>query len=889
MIRTKSFAAALLAGAALLMPASVLAEAPAQTSAAAIVAMAPVPHGKLSDAVTPKAYRIDSSIDPAKDGFSGHTEIDVMLNKPSRFIDMHGRNLTVSKATATIAGKTYEGHWHEVDPTGVVRLVFDEVLPAGTATLAFDYTGVYQNNASGLFHVKVGGKWYGWSQFESIDARSAFPSFDEPGFKTPFNITIRTPPGEMAVSNAPETSSKLIDGWQVHEFAPTLPLPTYLVAMMTGPFAAVESAVPATPERGKPLPLRIVSEQTNKDQLSFALENSKPIVQLLEKYFGQAFPFPKLDQITSPVMGGAMENAGADLYADPIIVLNDDSSIGRKKVFGMVVAHELSHQWFGDMVTPAWWDDIWLNESFANWMGFTIGGQWRPDLKIGEGALAEGFAAMDTDELKVGRPIHQKILTNDQIDSAFDTITYGKGGHVVSMIASFLGPDKFRDGVRQYMAAHRYKNATTKDFFASMAKVAGDPRITEAMQSFTDQQGVPLITVAGTDGHYTISQSRYAPLGVKVPATHWGVPVCMRLGEARKCQLLTQDSAHFMLAGQGVLMPNAGGTGYYRFELPSADWNRLIDSADTLGSVEALAVADSLDASFRAGRASPQQLIALASKLAVNPDPYAAGVAFSALGSLRSHGFFDEQATTAYRGWIAGFAKADYARLGFDPKAGAYSGQDPETVQQRERMVGNLLFAKDLTVTTTLVDAAKAYLAGDTNAVDPAYMGDALDAYIGSGGLAAAKVLGEKAIASDNPTFRPAALGAIAGSDDPQIAQWVLDDFSKADLRETEKLMLVLRVAAGQKTQDMGYRWLTENLAGMLKGTSGIFMARSVPGVFSGYCSVEKADDIAKRFGPLFANTPGALSFDRTLERIRDCAELKKERGAEVNAAVKKL
>ena len=159
-----------------------------------------------------------------------------------------------------------------------------------------------------------------------------------------------------------------------------------------------------------------MSDQPNKDNSTYALGNSKPIVQLLEKYFGQPFPFPKLDQITSPIMGGAMENAGADLYADPIIVMDADAPISQQKEFGMVVAHELSHQWFGDMVTPAWWDDIWLNESFANWMGYRIGGEWRPDLKIGAGALAEGFSAMNTDALKAGRPIHQKIESNDQIE-----------------------------------------------------------------------------------------------------------------------------------------------------------------------------------------------------------------------------------------------------------------------------------------------------------------------------------------------------------------------------------------------------------------------------------------------------------------------------------------
>jgi aminopeptidase N len=880
----------LLAGVSLLAAPAVA--APIATADAAVVAMGEVPRGRLTDAVVPSAYRIDTSFDPAQTGFSGHVEIDVTLAAPSRYIDLHGRNLTVSSVTARPAGggqKQWTGTWHSVDDTGVARIVFAEPLPAGKLVLALDYTGTYQNNASGLFHTKVGDDWYGWSQFESIDARAAFPSFDEPGFKTPFTVTIRTPSGQSAVSNAPEISSTVEDGWQVHRFAPTLPLPTYLVAMMAGPFAVVESAVPPTPQRSEPLPLRIVSTKANAANLAYALENSKPIVAHLEEYFGQAFPYPKLDQITSPVMGGAMENAGADLYGDGILILNDSATVGRQKVFGMVVAHELSHQWFGDLVTPSWWDDIWLNESFANWMGFTIASEWRPDLKIAEGALAEGFAAMGTDELVAGRPIHQPIATNDQTDSAFDSITYGKGGHVVSMIAAFLGPDEFRTGVRSYMGAHRYGNATSKDFFAAMADAGGDPRITTAMQSFTDQQGVPLITVAPNGRGYTLSQSRYAALGVTAPPTSWGVPVCMRRGDARECVLLAEPTATVSIAGTGALMPNAGGTGYYRFELPPSEWDKLIDEADRLGSAEALAVADSLAASFRAGRASPQQVIALASKLAANPDSYAAGAAMGFLGSARRSGILDAEAVAAYRQWVGALARMNFTVADFDPKAGAYPADDPEAALKRERVVGDLAFARDETLERKLADAATAYLGGDTAALDPGFMDVAFDAYVVRNGLAGAKTLADKALASEDPVFRPTALGAVAGSGDPAIAHWLLEEFADPRLRMTERIYTKLGVAGTPDTRDVGYAWLTENLAGLMQGSSGIFLARGIPGVVGGYCSAEKADEIATRFRPIFAGTPGALELERTVERVRNCGALKAARGAELNAAVKSL
>ena len=503
-----------LLAAALLASASCLALPAMAQEAAPAAAPADIPTGKLPATVTPAAYRLDLTVDPDQERFSGKVEIDAALAEPAARVFLHGRGLAMQSATASAGGRTFAGKWEQVEETGVAALTFAEPLPAGPVTLAFQYDAPFNDTLPGLYRVKVGGEWHAWTQFQSIDARAAFPSFDEPGFKTPFTVTLRTRPGPVAISNAPEAGKTLEGGLEVHRFAPTLPLPTYLVAMVVGPFATVEGQVAPTPQRATPLPLRVVSTRPNAGKLDFALKGSKEIVALLESYFGDAFPYPKLDQITSPVMPGAMENAGADIYGDPLLVMDEGAPVTQKRNFGMVVAHELAHQWFGDLVTPAWWDDIWLNESFANWMGFRIGHEWRPDLNIRAGALAEGFGAMNTDALVAGRAIHQPIETNAQIDEAFDSITYGKGGHVVAMIAGYMGDTKFRDGVRRYMAAHRYGNATSGDFFRAMAEVSGDPRILPAMQSFTDQQGVPLVTFAPDGkGGYSVTQSRYARLG----------------------------------------------------------------------------------------------------------------------------------------------------------------------------------------------------------------------------------------------------------------------------------------------------------------------------------------------------------------------------------------
>ena len=854
--------------------------------------MAPVPLGKLTGAVQPLAYRLDLTVDPAHEDFTGHVEIDAAIMTPGAFVDLHGRGLKLSKAVAIVGGQTFTGRWYEIEASGVGRLVFAQPLPAGPVTFTFDYTAPFGNGPAGMFHVKVGEDWYSWTQFESIDARAAFPGFDEPGFKVPFTVTLRTQSGQMAISNAPEQSVVTEQGLAVHRFAPTLPLPTYLVAMMVGPFVSVEGTVPATPQRTAPLPVRVITTKQNASKIAFALAGTKGIVTHLERYFGQAFPYPKLDQITAPIMPGAMENAGADLYADPILVLDDQATTGQKRTFGMVVSHELAHQWFGDLVTPAWWDDIWLNESFANWMGYRIGDEWRPDLNIRAGALAEGFTAMRTDALVAGRAIHQPIPTNAQIDEAFDSITYGKGGHVVAMIAGYLGDDKFRAGVRNYMAAHRYGNATSTDFFAALAQASGDPRIVPAMQSFTDRQGVPLITFTpGPKGSFRVTQGRYAMLGVAAPAQRWGVPLCVRRsGGMKQCQLLTGANGTVTPRGAGALIPNAGGTGYYRFEIPQREWDKLIAAAATLPSGEAQALSDSLFASFKAGRASPGQLIAAAERLSRGADSYASKAGMDALESLDDAGMFSAAGEAGYRRFVERIYRPRLKAMGFTPRAGAYAAEAPETSQQREQAAEQLVaVVRDPALREQLAAAGRAYLGGDATALDPAWFSLAFAVLVDQGGLDAGKLLADRALASQDPVFRPSALGAVAGSDNPQLAAWVLDSFTDARLRRSERLGLIRRVVSNRATRDLGFDWLKLHFDELAAGGGGIFFTAGLPRTVSGFCSVARADDIAALLGPKLAGKTGALELERTIERVRSCGVLKDARGAELSAALARI
>lgn len=859
----------------------------AQLGEVAEAAADAIPRGRLSDAVRPTAYRLDLTVDPAKPRFSGHVEIDVTLAEASNSIFLHGRGLAVSRVSASAGGRVFVGQWHDVDASGVARLTFSHELPAGPVTLTFDYDAAFANGPEGMYRVEVEGAWYSWTQFQSIDARAAFPCFDQPGFKTPFALTLRTPQGLTAIGNGPQEGAATIEnGLAVHRFVPTVPLPTYLVAMMVGPFATLEGDAPPQGPRATPLPTRIVSTRQNAEQLQFALDGTQRISALLEDYFGEPFPFAKLDQVTSPVMPGAMENAGASLYRDDILVMDAQAPVVQQRIFGMVVAHELGHQWFGDLVTPAWWDDLWLNESFANWIGYRIGDAWRPDLGIAGEALVAGYEAMETDALLAGRPIRQTIASSKEIDSTFDSITYGKGGHVVGMIAAWLGDATFREGVRRHIAAHRFGTATSDAFFASLAEVAGNPLLVRAMRSFVERQGVPLLAVRQLGGdRVAVTQLRYTTAGVAPaemgPEARWTIPLCLRRGAVRKCFIMDQHTQTFAIEGEGPVFPNAGGTGYYRFELTAKHWHDLITGAASLPGGEALALVDSLWASIRGGRGTIGEVARLEKALIHHADPHAADAADKALSRLVREGIVGGPGRRSFRLFREKLYIPLLKEHGFDPRVGVYAREASARTQRRVQIVNALVGTSGgKEIRRKLGLAVTAYMAGDKTALDPAWLDHALDLYLFERDSDAARSLVDQALSSEDPVFRPAALAAAARYGRQEIAEWLLS-LQDSRLRESEKRDFLDGVMSRSTTREYGYNWALANVDHLVAAEG---FATRLPQSLGRFCSVNWATRLTRDFKPKLAGTPGALELERAAERVRNCGLLDDMMGPQIEA-----
>jgi aminopeptidase N len=843
-------------------------------------------------------YSLSVRIDPQSETFSGETSIRVRLKTPTQNIWLHGLGLKVSSVSVIAGSRRIGARYEEVDHEfGVARVATDTAVPAGEATLAFAYSAPFQSNNQGLYHTKIADGWYAFTQMEAIDARRVFPGFDEPGFKAPFDITLRTQASDKVVSNTPEARAVAEpDGWVRHEFEATQPLPTYLLAFAVGPLDIVDvPPLPPNAVRHRPLPLRIIASHGQASRTAFAGREAPKLVSRLEEYFGSPFPYPKLDLIASPLQGGAMENAGAIIFADSLLLFGEHPTAHEQAEFGLVAAHEMAHQWFGDLVTPAWWDDIWLNESFAEWMGVKISSAWRPDLDISTDQLSETLAAMDTDALSAGRQIHQPIATNAEISGGFDEITYQKGAGVLGMIESYLGAERFREGVRLHLTRHAYGTATAAEFFAAMADAAGDPQLVQAFRSFVDQAGVPLLDVNATQGGRVLKleQSRYRRLGsAERNAELWKIPVCVEvIGTSRSrksCTLLTERNGSLQLGADAegaVVHPNAQGEGYYRFAVDPATFHGLLTSTPRLPAREALSFADSIGAAFDAGRLSFADLLAAAQVLANHPDRNAAlhlGEKLRAIHDIIA----DASQRPALERKLVALYKPRLDTMGYDPAAGHYAGDPSERQLLRQSLLSLVaLGGRDAQVRHALAQAAERSL-DDPQALDPGIRRTAWAVGVQELGKPFADKLEALVLSSPDSHIRDGAVYALGCAQDPQVAgqarALVLD--KRTDIDTTSRIVFLQM--ADPVTRPATWSWLSSKREPLLERVPG-FLLSYFARLGMPLCSPAEREQFDAVLGARLAKASGGeLEVARTRETIDDCIALRQAVGPQLQSAL---
>ena len=853
-------------------------------------ALAAVPVGELPSGVKPLGYRIDLTIDPSKERFEGRTQIDFELKAPTRTIYLHGRDLRVNRAevwTGRMAPRPVS--YKEVDVSGVAEVTLPAELPAGRHTVHFVYDAPFSTATEGLYRVQVKDGWYAWTQFQAIDARRVFPGFDEPAHKVSYTVSIAAPAGQKAFANTPETGTKAEGALVRHQFAPTKPLPTYLLAFAVGDFDVVEGSIPPNAVRKEPLAFRAIATKGQAPRLATTMSETPKILAILEDYFGIPYPYEKLDVIASPIMGGAMENAGLVTFDDTLLLLDKDAPPSQLRFYGEVMAHELAHMWFGDYVTPRWWDDIWLNESFADWLGNRVGAQWRPDLGGGIAQLDSALDAMDGDSRAANRPIRQQITRSQDIGAAFDGITYQKGGQVIRMFERYLGEERFKAGVRLHIARHPHGTATADQFFQAIADGAKDPRVVEAWRSFVDREGVPMVSFADAGGGaYSLNQQRYKPIGVDLPTDRtWLAPGCARSGEGVQCTLLDKATGGGLkVTGTAPwLSGNADGAGYYRYDLPKADWDRLIAAAAGLPAMDALAAADSLWAGYLAGRGDAGQLMNAAGGFAQHRERLVAVRIPYEIAALDGRVLSPSDSANLERAMRTWFGPK-LGELGLNPARGAYASEDSERRQLRQTLASFVaLNGNEPQARATLVKAADAALGGDAAALDPAYRPAALTAAARDLGKPFRDKLFAALLASDDPLFRRQAVQALGSVDTAEAGRETVARVTTKGLNSRESLGMLLLLSNQPATRPLVLDWIEANYPEFRSRTGGLL--GGAIGFTGNYCTEVDAKRVDELFRPKLAEANvSTLDLERPLAQIRQCVALREAKGAELSAAL---
>ncbi|MFI5366051.1 MAG: M1 family metallopeptidase [Candidatus Binatia bacterium] len=835
---------------------------------------------RLPDIVTPTAYRLELSVDPTQPTFSGTVWITVRVRAATSAVPLHARDLNIDAAdlrrgaAAPVPATSVRGR------NGGMTLVFPTQIAPGEYVIRLVFSGRFADGLVGLYRVRVGDDFYAFTQFEALHARRAFPCFDEPRFKTPWQITLRIPHGLVAASNAPVAVVGRDGAADVVALTTSEPLPTYLVALAVGPFDVVEAP-------GSNPPLRVLTVRGKGSLSAYVLQRTPPILAALSDYFGRAYPYHKLDLVAVPDFGaGAMENAGLVTFRDTLLLVDAArASAAERYECEAVVAHELAHQWFGNLVTMAWWDDLWLNEGFATWMEAKVLKITAPEFHADLDAVHDTEGAMQADALAAARAVRQPIKDGGDVLNAFDDITYEKGAAILRMLEAWVGEQRFRAGVRAYLDAHAWGSARTDDLLAALEQASGQP-VADVAATFLDQPGAPLLTVstACSNGRaqVSITQSRYRPEGSQAPSgSLWHVPFCIRYGGGRtahrQCTLMTGERADMRLEAAGCprwMYPNADETGYYRWGLPESQLLALGDVGRArLTAPEEAALPGDLDALLIAAQLDGGTYLKMLGHLAHSEQRQ---VVEAVIGGWHRvyHATVDVDdgvSADAFAAYVRGALGKRARTLGMLPK----SGESAETELLRAQIIPAVAdLGRAAALRAQAHDLTRRFLS-DPRAVPAAAAEIALPVAALDGDAALHEALVAALRRADDPRERSILLSGIGGFRDPTLFKRSLDLYCTDTLRVNELGDVMDHARDAALLQAEAFAWLSDNFE-RVAAKLGDDGASALPSVGGGFCDAAGRDRVQAFFAVPAHQRPGsARTLAQTLEGIDQCIRLR--------------
>jgi aminopeptidase N len=815
----------------------------------------------------------------------------VTLTAPSATITLNAAEIEFGEVKITAGGQTQTAKVSLDGKNEMATFTVPRAIPQGAATIQVTYTGILNDKLRGFYLSTANGRRYAVTQMEATDARRAFPGWDEPAYKSTFDISLMIDAGDIAISNGKQLSDMPGPEAGKHTlvFAATPKMSAYLVAMLVGDFMCRSGSSDG-------IDLRVCSTPDKLPLTAFALEAAQQEVKFYNEWTGIKYQFGKLDIIGIPdFAAGAMENAGAitfreeELFADP-----QRASLGTRKTVASVLSHEIAHQWFGDLVTMKWWDDIWLNEGFATWMANKPLAAWHPEWQVDLDEVQETQVAVATDALRNTRPIRTKVETPDEINEVFDGIAYQKTASVLRTMENFVGPELFRKGVQSYLRKYSFANAAGEDFWTEVARVTGKP-VDRIMQPYITQAGVPVVEIKaqcqGNTTNIDLHQERFVGVPQSAGATAtassplWAIPVCFKTagggqpstaGASQQCTLLEKrDQKATLNSCSANAFANANGRGYYFSEYSPDEVRAIARTAHgSLAPSERLSLLGDEWWMVRAGRHDVGVYLDLASALSNDDVPSVMRQISGSLGYIEDN-ILAPADRMRFEAWVRQRFTPELNALGLPGNA-----SDSDDRQSRR---ATLLYLVGVTGNSTDVQQRARELAlryiDDPMSLPPTLASTVLTV-AATGGDAAIydRYLAQLPKLKDKPEEYYRFFYALDAFRDPALVQRTLTFAMSPDVRTQDTASLIGGLIGQPTSRDAAWMFAKDNWEALSKSL-GVFQGiPRIAGAVGAFCSRDTSADVEAFFK---ANPVPAA--DRTLkqafERIGNCAAVKDRQG----------
>src|SRR6184192_3335559 len=845
--------------------------------------------GKLPKEVVPTDYsiRIVPKIDQFT--FTGTETVRLNVRSPVHLLVLNTLELKIE--AASVDGKDLPASAIKADnEKELLTLPFSSELAAGDHALTLRFTGKINQQGQGLFYMRYQEQGSGarkimlGTQFEATDARRFFPCWDEPAFRARFQLTVVVPENWLAVSNMPVESERKIAGGREVCFAPTPPMSSYLNVFVAGELDVIESRV-------GPTQIRVITTKGKAELGRYALEASAQILQYYNDYFGVPYPLPKLDQIALPGgFGGAMENWGGITYFESTLLFDPkNSSAETKQIIYEVIAHEMAHMWFGDLVTMAWWDNLWLNEGFASWMGTKCTSHFNPQWEVWlrrnsprDPIRRVGIAkeqAMEGDARSTTHPIQQPIATEAEANSAFDDITYKKGQSFLRMLESFLGEDVFREGIRRYIAAHKYSNSTTADLWNALSESSGQP-IAEIAAGWTEQPGFPMVKVKrGEGGKVSLTQERFTVNFKNAPPLEWKIPLTYSvIGQAPVSLLMTGKSERLQnIPADRALKLNVKGAGNYRVEYDEPSWNSLLRTLPQMGVEDRVNLLSDAWALVQANRASVSGYFGLVDKLPSSTELAEREQIINVLDFINRL-LIGRPEREKFQAYARSILRPTFDALGWDLKDG-----EPATAGNlRASLINALGDLNDQEIVASCRERFKKYLT-NPQSLQPDLRPPILAVVGRYADEATWNQLHELGLKTTSTEEKQNYYDALAGAIDSTLVKKTLPIALTDELPTSRAVFLVSKVARESDHPDIAWDFAKANMKALLAKTDALGANRYAPSLFTFFSDDSRADEL-KAYAKANLPAESATEVAKAVDEIQFRSEFKKRLASQLSA-----